>query len=368
MKTLRADAITLVRDRQYAALLEARLESARGRVWAHLFSVNPRVTEDSSLVVRSALQRLVRVARRGVDVRVLVGGNGRGLQGGPPGNDEAVGILGALGAEARVYEGPGPTGSHAKYVLVDDDFALVGSHHWSPRALGIGGDTSVGVTSPALNFELARRFVDAWRLAAPHMPQWLPLGGRLLTNDRWKHLPAFAAPAKAPEAARTGAAACRLLVDTDYLDAVLDAIDGADERIDVTMFYFSFSKSRRHPTTRLRNALVAARRRGVRVRVTLDTDGGNTRYGSEQINSPTLAFLRKAGIPARFDRAALVSHSKVVVVDASRIFVGSHNWTGNSLTRLHEVSLDIESAELASAVLSRRGAGARRARAGVARA
>jgi phosphatidylserine/phosphatidylglycerophosphate/cardiolipin synthase-like enzyme len=67
-------------------------------------------------------------------------------------------------------------------------------------------------------------------------------------------------------------------------------------------------------------ALVAARRRGVEVRVLLDGD-------SAEGQSSVLPGLRRAGIPVLLDDPAGIAHNKVMVIDGARVITGSFNFT-----------------------------------------
>ncbi|RMF78261.1 MAG: phospholipase, partial [Nitrospirae bacterium] len=146
---------------------------------------------------------------------------------------------------------------------------------------------------------------------------------------------ALAAPAPAPAAEAT------LLLDTAYEPAVEAAIDGAQREVVVGMYLF---KADGPPTSRPR-ALVRhlreAVRRGVRVRVVLETDG---RPGQEvaRLNHATAVQLRDAGVEVLFDSPRRRSHGKFVVVDRRLCFVGSHNWTQSALHYNHEVSVRLD--------------------------
>jgi phosphatidylserine/phosphatidylglycerophosphate/cardiolipin synthase-like enzyme len=76
---------------------------------------------------------------------------------------------------------------------------------------------------------------------------------------------------------------------------------------------------------RIANALVAARRRGVRVEVIVDAaqrEGGG---------APHLAVLRRAGARIFVDGSAAAAHSKILIIDADgphpSVITGSYNYT-----------------------------------------
>ncbi len=142
-----------------------------------------------------------------------------------------------------------------------------------------------------------------------------------------------------------GAAGATLLVDGAFEPALAAAIDGAREEVVVGMFLF---KADGPPTNRARamvRRLGAAVRRGVRVRVVLETARGRGREVAV-INHNTAKLLRDAGVTTLFDSPRRRSHGKFAVVDGHLCFVGSHNWTQSALRYNHEVSVEIDDAAL----------------------
>lgn len=71
----------------------------------------------------------------------------------------------------------------------------------------------------------------------------------------------------------------------------------------------------------IRDALIDAHRRGVRVRVVIDSDN----LGEREIQD-----LKKAGIPVLGDRREGLMHNKFVVIDRQDLWTGSLNLTVNS--------------------------------------
>lgn len=71
---------------------------------------------------------------------------------------------------------------------------------------------------------------------------------------------------------------------------------------------------------RLTQALLAAQRRGVRVRLITDNDKLHDR-GSD------VRELHQAGVPVRIDQTAYHMHHKFAVADHRAVLTGSYNWT-----------------------------------------
>jgi phosphatidylserine/phosphatidylglycerophosphate/cardiolipin synthase-like enzyme len=94
-------------------------------------------------------------------------------------------------------------------------------------------------------------------------------------------------------------------------DAVLaEAIDRAQTSVDVAVYDFNLWS--------LRDALIRAAERGVRVRMVTDSDN---------ILRPEVAALEEAGIPVLGDRREPLMHHKFTVIDGIEVWTGSMNYT-----------------------------------------
>lgn len=140
-----------------------------------------------------------------------------------------------------------------------------------------------------------------------------------------------------------------LVVNESYVAAARQLIERAAATVHLMVFLGTATEGDElHPGPAvLVEAMEAAARRGVTVRAILDQDDGGEPYGSFFINRPLLERFRANGIQAKFDEEDVLLHSKVLVVDAAAIVVGSHNWTRNGFRETHEVSLLIESPPVA---------------------
>jgi phosphatidylserine/phosphatidylglycerophosphate/cardiolipin synthase-like enzyme len=97
-------------------------------------------------------------------------------------------------------------------------------------------------------------------------------------------------------------------------ERIIERVKASADSIDVMCFQFT--------SRPLAKSLVAARERGVRVRVLLDaskTEEKNSMYGflkSKQINVKRLTSPKKG-----------IMHNKVAVFDSKAVLTGSYNWT-----------------------------------------
>jgi phosphatidylserine/phosphatidylglycerophosphate/cardiolipin synthase-like enzyme len=101
-------------------------------------------------------------------------------------------------------------------------------------------------------------------------------------------------------------------------NAVIPFVNAATATLDIAMFYFTSQE--------IADAIVAARGRGVAVRMVLDAGGAGNAYSKH----PQLC---SAGIPVKTENWGGKSHSKWAVADAgvagaAAVVFGSMNWTG----------------------------------------
>jgi phosphatidylserine/phosphatidylglycerophosphate/cardiolipin synthase-like enzyme len=108
-----------------------------------------------------------------------------------------------------------------------------------------------------------------------------------------------------------------------------EAIDAARLTVDVAIYSLSLNS--------IRDALLHAHDRGVRVRVVMESD--NRDRSDPQI-------LEEAGIPVLGDRREGLMHNKFVVIDNSEVWMGSMNFTdsgtyedNNNLMRIRSVKV-----------------------------
>lgn len=113
--------------------------------------------------------------------------------------------------------------------------------------------------------------------------------------------------------------------------AIVRAIHTAENEIYVQAYSFT--------SQNIADALVAAFRRGVRVRVILDKSQ-RTAKGSKLKN------LGDTGIPVLIDSAHAIAHNKVMVIDMRRVITGSFNFTQSAEARNAENVLIIDSKAL----------------------
>ncbi len=288
---------------------------------------------DRDQVGRKYAEALQRAAARGVDVHVLYDDFGSlSLRAGALDDLRAAGIstiafrplLPALWA---LRFSDIMTRNHRKLVAIDGEVAFVGgvniADEWLAPSLGGAGwqDEVLQVHGPVVA-RLRAGFRRAYRSAG---------GSRLARLARSQPCGTCRVAVLAQHGLRGRA---------NTLRTYLRRIRAASRTVLLANAYFV-------PTLRVKRALLAAARRGVRVRLLLSarSDVPLVRYASRA----TYGALLAAGVEI-YEFRSSVLHSKTAVVDSEWLTVGSFNLDYISALRNRELNLSVESDELAQEV------------------
>ena len=192
---------------------------------------------------------------------------------------------------------------HHKFFVFDRHKVWTGSTNLSDTELGgeYNTDVAATITSPALASIYAREFEEMFS-GRFHREKTEDNGQVLDANhfDDGTIVKSWFSPSDRPIAS-----------------AVLPLIQGAEQTLDVAMFFFTSEV--------LADALVQARGRGVQVRVILDAEGAANRYSQH----PRLC---SEGVALKIENFGGKSHAKWAVADAAlaesaRVLFGSMNFT-----------------------------------------
>lgn len=139
-----------------------------------------------------------------------------------------------------------------------------------------------------------------------------------------------------------------------YFNETLQAIQKANESIFLLMYHLPVDPSNpSSPVTRLVDALIQAKMRGVEVRVILDQEirTERSRKGVPMKNLRAYHVLKENGISVSFDSLGKRTHAKLLVIDREIVILGSTNWSREALDENYEANLLVRSPETASAIL-----------------
>jgi len=119
-----------------------------------------------------------------------------------------------------------------------------------------------------------------------------------------------------------------IVLPDDSADPIVDAIENARHSLRIKVFVFS--------DPALRNAVIAAKRRGVKVQVILNA----ARRDGRRDNEYTSKALERADIDVRDGNSAFdLTHEKSMVVDDATAFIQSFNWATRNLTKTRDYAV-----------------------------
>ena len=302
-------------------------------------------------------------ARAGVEVDVLVEAH-------PVGgitHEEvvALNLLLQAGCEVRLIgsngtdDPPGPFGlDHAKYIVDNNNLTIVMSENMVPSALGTAkgtGNRGWGIVIEGADYSYwyaRNHFIMDWDLgtdAREVIPTIQDIGNMTQPANERPLYPG--SPGSLPKPGRIfyGTANCTFMFSPEATeDILLDIINGTKERLYIELLSFDFYWHLQSGVTEkqmspLLDAVVAAARRGVEVKVLLDSSFLDTSdndevvaYLNEVANAEGLKLeARLADIP----NITLV-HNKGMIAD-DLVLVSSINWVDSAVRDNREVGVAI---------------------------
>ena len=133
-------------------------------------------------------------------------------------------------------------------------------------------------------------------------------------------------------------------IASQYPKAVVPLIDAAALSIDILMYLWKwYGHESAGGVQKLNLALVAAARRGVKVRALLNQE--TMGHPITKINGRTANLLQRYGVEVKFAPHGQVTHVKTMIIDDRILILGSHNYSKAAFSRNQEASIIVEGAE-----------------------
>ncbi|KAF0220906.1 MAG: phospholipase [Geobacteraceae bacterium] len=149
------------------------------------------------------------------------------------------------------------------------------------------------------------------------------------------------------EAGTTLTSRTTLLRNREYAEALLEGIRNARKSVILSFYLFKVTGSRGNLPRKIAEELLNARKRGVDVTVILEKQSGDKDPLNEE-NRQTAAFLNRGGVKVFFDSPHVTTHTKTAIIDSRYVYLGSHNLTQSALRHNNELSVLIDSPEMAA--------------------
>ena len=139
-----------------------------------------------------------------------------------------------------------------------------------------------------------------------------------------------------------------LLVNKDYYPFLREHFRNARHKIVGTVYLLKTANYRYNEPADLIRELIAARKRNVDVELVVDLSAAD--HASNEMNRNASRILQEAGVKVHFDTTDVSTHSKSFVIDDRYCFVGSHNLTHSAMAVNEELSVYVDSAEMAKKI------------------
>lgn len=258
--------------------------------------------------------------------------------------------LAKAGAQVRPFDLSQHGGGilHAKYFIVDDRDAFLGSQNFDWRALEHIYELGARIREPQAVRGLAVVFANDWARA----------GGEPLPKDGGARAPA---PPSSPSPSPAPVLGVELVASPPSLAVpnvawdlprLVAMIDGAKQSVAVELLTYR-ADDHGEPWDELEAPLLRAAARGVKVQLLVAdwSKRAKTVAGLQRLARTSKIELRFLSIPpwsGGFIPFARVGHAKLMVVDGARGWVGTSNWERDYFYQSRNVGLILEDAALAA--------------------
>ena len=255
---------------------------------------------------------ILRAKARGVDVRLIYdeGHTKPAAPGAGSGPSPEYQALVDAGVATRLLKGGGSFGiMHHKYAVFDGELLMTGSFNWTRAADTRNFENAVFKTDKALIDGFTRNWTWMWGFGQAPAAAGEPAGAGLGQPPADPLRPVSFGGGKFPRYAFSPQGGVE--------DMLVDAIARSRRTIDVSIFSFY--------AQRVADALIAAKARGVAVRVVGDS--------SQARRSQAMLSLSRAGVPLRLSSGREGSgamHHKYALFDGAMLMSGSYNFSQNA--------------------------------------
>jgi phosphatidylserine/phosphatidylglycerophosphate/cardiolipin synthase-like enzyme len=138
-----------------------------------------------------------------------------------------------------------------------------------------------------------------------------------------------------------------LLPNREYYLHLKNSFHKAEKSIVGTIYLVKANNFPDNEPSDLLRELIAASNRNVQVEILLENSEDKDLLES---NRSAAQMLENAGVKVRFDNASIATHAKTFVIDGRYCFLGSHNLTHAAMSRNAELSIFLESPEMAEKI------------------
>jgi phosphatidylserine/phosphatidylglycerophosphate/cardiolipin synthase-like enzyme len=301
--------VKVVANRDYLPQLMSMLDSAKKSIDIVQYNLYSESGDAKSIV-----DKLVALKQKNpaLKIRVFIeGDHGDGAKR----NLLSVKTLQAAGIDVQLDSKNLVT--HAKGVCVDGTKVLAGSTNMTNTSMDQNNEVSLAIDSAAVGKAYESYFAQLLK-----DPSALHSGKSQVGN-------------------------LTLLTDAAYYPQLLTTIKSAKKTLDASMYDFNFGGDDAKAKS-VMDELVAAAKRGVKVRVMLEQSSSDFAPEITAANKKAYAYLQANGVDVHLDSPTQISHQKFIVGDGKDVLLGSSNWTTSDFDQRHQINWHVKDAGLGS--------------------
>lgn len=147
-------------NNDYFIFLKQAINRAQKQIFVVIFIVDVRLKKDYQRSVRALVAELEYATWKGLDVRVVIGLS-RNRTGHLASLTSAL-YMQELGISVRLFRPTNTDGIHCKFVLIDNNCLVTGSHNWTNNSFYINQEASVAVMSDQAVTHMINDFEVIW--------------------------------------------------------------------------------------------------------------------------------------------------------------------------------------------------------------
>lgn len=292
--------------------------------------------------LEAVLHELESAAHRGVKIRILIS------QALLSQYEGTVNLLKSFpNTEVRITSFQRWTGGilHAKYWIVDDRIAFVGSQNFDWRAISHIHELGLKLDDTRTIDHLYRIFMSDWTRAGDD-PAFLT----------FLNLPESSQTPAAPTSTIELVASPKSLLPRGVrysLDALIELIDSARDSIEIQLLNYDPGTGSKKWSV-IDDALRVANRRGVKVRLLVShwnlrkRGAKDTLKSLDRLKNISVAVAEIPEHSTGYIPFARVVHSKYMVIDSRSLWLGTSNWSRGYFEESRNVELILKEAHLAN--------------------
>ncbi|NWF94591.1 MAG: hypothetical protein HXY34_00440 [Candidatus Thorarchaeota archaeon] len=306
------------------------LQSAQQSIYVEIYGINNPYILD--------LIHQIHTAKPSVDIKFLIGWNSLGY---PEPNKYVANNLTLVGIPVKWTSSADFTYAHQKFVIIDNKTTVVHAGNWAKTSFPENGkeanrEWSIAMTDTAVTGVYRDVFDYDWSRGTPYDAGTHGTGTPLTYTESSSTYPRpFATPGQFSGQMNV----TPIFSPVTSLQGILYCINSARATLDIQIPYFT-NVGESSVVDQIINAILAAKARGVTVRVITDEE-------NDYLEVAQIFHAHDIPVVWHDTRWFSANHNKGIVVDGRLVLVSSINYSQGSITENREAGVIIENENVA---------------------